>query len=392
MDKIKLIKSSFLSEKKTKKKLCRFIRKADILSMNKQCEMFEKNFSKKQKTKYSVFVSSGSSANLLLIQSLLNMKRLNLGDKILVSSLTWPTNIMPIIQLGLIPVLVDCNIETLNMDVQSIKDTISKEKNIKGLFLTNVLGFCSEIDEIAKICEEHNILFLEDNCESLGSEYKNKLLGNFGVASTFSFFVGHHISTIEGGMICTNDKNLYENLKMTRAHGWTRNNSRDFSEDLKNKHNIVKFYEKYTFYNLAYNMRPTEISGFLGNEQIKFWDYIVKTRQKNFNIFSKAAMRNDKIISLKLKNLNKISNFAFPLIFKNKEDCVEYAEHFLRENIEIRPIVAGDMASQPFFKKYSKHKESPVTHFIQENGFYIPNNPELTQPEINKIIKLISGN
>lgn len=392
MNKIKLVKSSFLNEKKTKSKLCKFIKKTNILSMNEQCEMFERNFAKKQKTNYAVFVSNGSSANLLLIQSFINMGYLNLGDKILVSSLTWATNIMPILQLGLVPILVDCNIETLNMDIENIKKAVAREKKIKGLFLTNALGFCSEIDKIAEFCEEYKILFFEDNCESLGSEYKNKLLGNFGIASTFSFFVGHHISTIEGGMVCTNDRKLYEHLKMARAHGWTRNNSQTFSTDLRNKYNIVKFYEKYTFYNLAYNMRPTEINGFLGNEQLKFWDTIVNTRQRNFNLFLKATIENEKVISLKLKSLNKISNFAFPLIFKNKEDCIEYAERFSKEGIEIRPIIAGDMASQPFFKKYRKYRKSPIAHFIQENGFYIPNNPELTQLEIKKIIRLISGN
>jgi len=190
--------------------------------MNKECKKFENNFSKFQKRKYSVFVASGSSANLLLIQSLLNIGELKKGDSVGVSALTWSTNIMPLIQLGLNPVLIDCEIDTVNVSLRKIRG-----ENIDALFLTNALGFCSDIDEIKKYCEKNKILLIEDNCESLGSEYKGKMFGNFGKASTFSFFVGHHLSTIEGGMVCTDDEELYNNLLIARIHGWSRNLSKE---------------------------------------------------------------------------------------------------------------------------------------------------------------------
>src|SRR3989344_393798 len=214
MKPIKLAKSNFYNEGKTKKSLLKFINSARILSMNKECQKFEVNFAKKQKRKFAVFVNSGSSANLALVQSLMNLGWLKKGDPVGFSSLTWSTNVMPLIQFDLIPKALDCNLNTLNT---SPDDVNLHKKEIKALFLTNVLGFCDDLEKIKNICKNHNIFLIEDNCESLGSQYFGKLLGNFGLASTFSFFVGHHLSTIEGGMICTDNEDLCYTLLMVRA-------------------------------------------------------------------------------------------------------------------------------------------------------------------------------
>ena len=388
MKKIKLIKSSFYNEEDTKKKLCSFIMDAEVLSMNNECKKFENNFSNFQKRKYCIFVTSGSSANLILIQSLLNLGKLKKGDKVGISALTWPTNVMPIIQLGLIPVLIDCEINTFNVSLDKIKG-----KEIDALFLTNALGFCSDIDKIEEYCKINEILFIEDNCESLGSEYKGRKLGNFGIASTFSFFIGHHLSTIEGGMVCTDDKGLYENLLMTRIHGWSRNLSEESQNELKSEHNITDFYNKYTFYDLAYNVRPTEINGFIGNVQIQYINEIINKRENNFKKINYAINKNPDIINLDVTNLTKISNFGVPLIFKNRELLEKYLSKFENNGVEVRPIISGSMSNQPFFKKYAdfkKHK-CPNAEFVHQNGFYCGNNPEMTEKEINLISNLISN-
>lgn len=390
MEKIKLIKSTFLDEKKTKNKLCDFIKNANILSMGSECQKFEEKFSKKQGRKYSVFVSNGSCANLLLIQSLRNVGKLKRGDEVFVSSLTWATNIMPIIQLGLKPILLDVEKETFNVSSKILKKAFLKNPNAKCLFLTNALGFCSDIDKIKEFCDKKNILFLEDNCESLGSEYKCIKLGNFGHASTFSFFVGHHISTIEGGMICTDDEKFYEILKMCRAHGWTRNNSPEFKEKMKANQNVNDFYNTYTFYDLAYNFRPTEINGFIGNVQIKYWDKIVKTREENFKQFYDATLNNNDIVKLKLTDMNIISNFGFPLLFKDKQTTEKYKQMFIDNQIEIRPIIGGDISSQPFLKKNIKNDNICLNaNNIHTHGFYFGNNPEMNKREINRIKNLL---
>lgn len=390
MNQIKLIKSTFYHEEETKKNLCSFIKNSSILSMHSECEKFERNFSKKQGRKFSVYVVNGSCANLLLIQALINLKKIKKGDKVFVSSLTWPTNIMPLLQLGLIPVFLDVEIDNLNVSSGILKNAFKNNRDVKALFLTNALGFCSDIDKIKEFCEEKKILFLEDNCESLGTEYKNKKLGNYSFASTFSFFVGHHLSTIEGGMICTDDELFYENLKLARSHGWTRNNSQYFLKNILKKYNVDNFYNIYTFYNLAYNFRPTEINGFIGNEQINYWDEIVLKRQDNFNRFNEYIKLNPDMLDINLKEINLISNFGVPLIFKNKIFFETYKEKFIKNKVEIRPIISGNITTQPFLDGHKFYKEDLINvEHISNFGFYFGNNPELEKEEINRLLNLL---
>jgi len=390
MDRISLIKSTFYNEKDTKEKLCNFIKEANILSMKTECEKYEQNFSKKQERKYSVFVYNGSCANMLLIQSLINMRVFKQGDKIFVSNLTWPTNVMPLIQLGLVPVFLDVELETLNVSSEILKNGYEEHPDVKGLFLTNALGFCSDIDKIQEFCDEKGIVFIEDNCESLGSKYQGKRLGNYGLASTVSFFVGHHLSTIEGGMISTDDEELYEYLKMSRSHGWTRNNSDDFKKKMRDENDIDDFYDIYAFYNLAFNFRPTEINGFIGNTQIKYWDEIVSKREENFNTFNDAIKTNEDLIQLNLEGMDIVSNFGMPLVFKSKKLFEEYKKKFIDNNIEIRPIIAGNIAEQPFMKDKKCFKTNlKNSEYISENGFYFGNNPEMTEEEISRITNLL---
>lgn len=384
---IKLIKSSFYHEKETKQALAKFILEEEILSMNRQCKMFEKAFAAKQGCKHAVYVSNGSVANLLLIQALLNSGKLKKGDKVGFSALTWPTNVMPLIQLGLIPVALDCNIETLNVSPQTLGTQI---KDLQGLFLTNVLGFCDDITRVKEMCEQHNVLLIEDNCESLGSKSNAKLLGNFGLASTFSFFVGHHISTIEGGMICTDDEDLYEQMVISRAHGWDRNLKPETQERLRAENNIDQFYSKYTFYDIASNFRPNEINGFIGNTQIQYWDEIVSKRVDNFSKFKLAMEDNDDFYQFELGHMNIVSNFSMPVICKTPELATQYRKRFEKAAVEIRPIIAGNMTKQPFYKKYvTDISPLPNSDLIHANGFYFGNNPEMTDLEIQILCKLL---
>jgi CDP-6-deoxy-D-xylo-4-hexulose-3-dehydrase len=386
---IKLMKSTFYHEDVAKEALAEFILHADMLSMGKECKKFENNFALKQGRKHAMFVSSGSMANLVLIQALLNLERLKKEDKVAVSSLTWATNIMPIIQLGLTPVALDCERETLNVSSNIIQQSAGCQ-NIKALFLTNVLGYASDIGKIRDWCSDNGVLLLEDNCESLGSQTEGKMLGNFGLASTFSTFVGHHFSTVEGGMICTDDDDLHDMLLMVRAHGWDRNISVDKQIELREKHGVDDFFARYTFYDLAFNARPTEISGFLGNQQLSYWDEIVDKRQKNFERFQKATETNDELLPLNVQHMDVVSNFAMPIVCKTTELFEKYRAKFESAHVEIRPIIAGDMTKQPFFRKYSK--DSPLcknADFVHKNGFYFPNNPELTEEEVALLCQLL---
>lgn len=381
---IKLQKSTFFKESDTKKKLCDFISKATILSMGDECKKFEIAFAKKQQRKHAVFVNSGSSADLVLIQALLNAGSLKRGDIVGVSALTWATNIMPLIQLGLQPFLIDCEVETLNVSPSTFRESLKIQPNIKALFITNTLGHSDDIAAIARLCQEHGIIFLEDNCESLGSVVEGILLGNWSLASTFSFFVGHHMSTIEGGMVCTDDDELYNQIVMARAHGWDRNLMAADQKILRDKFNVNEFYSKYTFYDLAFNLRPTEINGFLGNVQINYWDEIVQKRHQNFLVLHDLIRANKDLISLNYEHMDIVSSFAIPVIAKDNRNTTKYMAKFEKAQVEFRPMIAGSMARQPFYRKYIANPGiQPNAEFIHQNSFYFGNNPELTDSEID---------
>jgi len=229
---------------------------------------------------------------------------------------------------------------------------------------------------------------IEDNCESLGSEYKNIKLGNFGQASTFSFFIGHHMSTIEGGAVCTDDPKIYNMLKMVRSHGWDRNVELGERKRLRSKYKIDDFYGKYTFYDLAYNFRPTEIQGFLGLNQMKYIEQIIRRRENNYKKLL-SVYKNEDFEDTRA-NMTRVSNFAFPLVCKSKKLKEKYVKICNKAGIENRPIVAGLITKQPFYIKYVKEKIAlPNSERVHDNGLYFGNNPEMTNREISYIIKVL---
>jgi CDP-6-deoxy-D-xylo-4-hexulose-3-dehydrase len=387
---IKLQQSTFLDEGKTKLELCDFLMKSSILSMSTECAKFERNFAQWHKRSFANMVNSGSSANLVLIQALLNLGRIKRGDKIAVSALTWATNIMPLIQLGLSPRLVDCELKTLNVSRQKLEHALKQDPEIKAFFITNTLGFCDDLDEIASLCNDKNILLLEDNCESLGSIYKDRLLGNYGVASTFSFFVGHHLSAIEGGMVLTDDEELSCQITMCRAHGWDRNLTTENQAKLRETYSVDDFYAKYTFYDLGYNLRPTEINGFLGNCQLKYLDFIVEKREHNFSVVNNAIAQDKRLICIDTNHMDTVSNFAIPIIGNDGNVAKIFKNKFENSGIEIRPMIAGNMSRQPFFKKYCHGSLFPKnSEFIHLNGMYFGNHPELNNDDLDFIIEAL---
>lgn len=388
---IKLIKSTFHNEADTKEKLVSFIKNAEMLSFGPQCYEFEGKFSKWQGRKYCTFVNSGSSANLAIIQALLNLGRIKKGDKVGVSVLTWSTNIMPLMQLGLDIVPIDVELDTLNVSSAKLKDTLKKH-DIKMMFITNLLGFCDDIDEIAKLCKEKDIILIEDNCESLGTVYKGKKLGNYGLASTFSFYVGHHMSTVEGGAICTDDEEVANMLCLVRAHGWDRNLAESEQNKIRDKYKVNStFYSRYTFYDFGYNLRPTEINGFIGNTQMPYLDEIVKTRRDTFLEMAKIIYSQpDRFYPIRYDHIDLISNFAVPVVCKTQKIRDELVQA-CNGKLELRPIVGGDMTRQPFAQKHGvPEMKDTNASLIHEQGLYFGNNPDLTQEEKATILEIFA--
>ncbi len=387
---IKLIKSSFYNEEQTKKELCEFITNAQQLSYSKYCKQFESDFAKWQGTKYCVFLNSWSSANLAIIQTLLNLWKINKNDNVAFSSLTWSTNVMPIIQLWLNPIPLDVELNTLNVSIEKLKE-IHKKNNIKVLFLTNLLWFCDEIDKIKLYCNENNIILLEDNCESMWTVYKWKKLWNYWEMSSFSTYVGHHMSTIEWWMVCTNNEEYYKMLIIVRAHGWDRNMEKEDQNKIRKEYNIENnLHSNYAFYNLWYNLRPSEINWFLGCTQIPYLNEIVEKREKNFKIFVELINSNPNFENIKYEHIYLVSNFSVPIICKSKDILTKYINKFQENNVEIRPIVWWDITNQIFWKNlYWDKYINKNARYIHENWFYFWNSPEYTTEEIDLLCSLL---
>ena len=346
---------------------------------------FEKKWSKWLGTKYSVFVNSGSSANLAAIYSLILSGKLK-NNKIVVPAVSWVTTVTPAIQLGLEPIMCECDIDNLGLDINHLKEII-KNENPSAIILVHVLGFPNYMDEIIKLCQENNITLIEDTCESIGSEYEGRKLGTLGDLSTFSFYFGHHMSTIEGGMVSTDDEELYHILLSIRSHGWDRDLPKEKQESLREKYNIDSFRSLYTFYYPGFNLRATDLQAFIGLNQLEKLTTIVENRYKNY-VRYKNEIKND------FWNINPpkncyVSNFSFPIITKNIKSLTKA---LIENDIECRPLICGSINEHPFwYERYGK-QELPNSKMVHEYGIYIPNNHQMTDEEITKVIEIVNNN
>jgi len=380
---IPLMKDAFVREQDAKDALAAFVRTAGKLSMGEQCQRFEEAFAAVQNRKHAVLVNSGASANLLLLQALRNLGRLKDDDKIGFTALTWSTNVMPIIQMGFEPVPIDCEVASLNSSSKTLLARLA-EIDLQAFFITNVLGFAGDLGEIRRICEERGILLLEDNCEALGTELDGTKTGNFGSAATFSFFIAHHLSTIEGGMLVTDDGELATMIRIARANGWDRNLPAAEQVRLRKAHNVnSELYAKYTFYDLGFNFRPTEITGFLGLHQLALLEENIAMRARNYREIEELIVHHPDFIAVEHDHITRISPFCMPFVCKSRDLFHKYTAAFAESGVEIRPVIAGNIQLQPFYKKYVV-ASYPVenTDFVHACGFYCGNYPELTRSDL----------
>ena len=330
----------------------------------------EKKWSNWLGTNYSIFCNSGSSANLLMLWALIEAGRITRDSKIVVPSVAWATDLAPVIQLGMTPILCDSNLYNLSVDLEHL-EKIFKETNPDVLLLVSVLGLAPDMNIIKNLCDKYNVILLEDTCESMGSKFNNKKLGTFGLMSSFSTYFGHHISTIEGGFVSTNDETLYEVLKSIRSHGWGRDLSINHNSQLKSDWQVSNFDSLYTFYYSGFNLRSTDLQAFIGLHQIDKLDYICKKRNENYKLY------NGLLSNYKSKGFN--SNFAYPIISDNKNQIIQKLQD---NNIEVRPLICGSMGSQPFYIKEYGEKILPNSSIIDKKGFYVPNHPGLCEEDI----------
>lgn len=347
-------------------------------------EEFEEAWSQKLGVKHSVFVNSGSSANLLMLYTLIESGEIKVGDKVIVPAISWATDLAPVIQLGLVPILCDVDPENLGVCPKHLEEVVA-EHNPKVLLLVSVLGLVPNMPLLKGICDNNNIILLEDVCESLGSKWSGKTLGTFGLMSSFSLYFGHHLSTIEGGMVCTNDTETYHLLKSIRSHGWGREYPEGERKALESKYNVGEFNSLFTFYNVGFNIRATDLQAFIGISQLKKWDCVCATRSNNFKTYLSALP--DGIWKPTIDSRSYISNFAYPLITPNRD---RIRERLTAEGIECRPLISGSMSKQPMYtKNYSNTNTYEVAEKIHREGMYLPNHQHLSEEDVIRICDII---
>jgi CDP-6-deoxy-D-xylo-4-hexulose-3-dehydrase len=323
----------------------------------------------------SLMVNSGSSANLLIFQCLINpmVKKLKPGDEVLIPAICWSTSLWPIIQSGLKVKFVDIDLSSLNIDLNDLNKKITKKT--KALMLVHALGNCADMTKLINICKKNKIILIEDTCEALGSTYKNKPLGTFGDFSSFSFYYSHHITSGEGGMVCTKNKKYLEILKSLRSHGWSR--------DLKNNKTLSKKHKDidkdWIFINSGFNLRTTDINAAIGLEQLKRIKKILSIRKYNFLKIKKSLLRNKKynnqfIILDDQKHANA-AWFGIPIILSsnNKKYKQKIMSNLHRKGIMTRPIISGNFAKQPSIKLYKIkiNNQLPNSDLVDKKGFFL---------------------
>ncbi|TLD82254.1 DegT/DnrJ/EryC1/StrS family aminotransferase [Helicobacter sp. MIT 05-5293] len=364
--------------------------KSDYFTMGKKVAKFEEDFAAFVGAKYAVMTSSGSSANLIATAALFYTKnpKLQRGDEAIVPAVSWATTYYPLYQYGLKLKFVDIDLETLNYDLEALNAAVSEKT--KMIMVVNLLGNPNDFAAIKNIIKGKDIILLEDNCESLGAEFEGKAAGTFGVMGTFSTFYSHHIATMEGGFVVTDDEELYHILLCLRAHGWTRNLP-------KQNHITTKsddaFSESFRFILPGYNVRPLEMSGAIGIEQLKKFPQFLEQRRENAKVFSHFfANHPDFIIQ---KEIGKSSWFGFSFIIRldSKLKRKKVIHTLQNHNIESRPIVAGDFTQNEVIKyfDYEIFGDLKNAKYLHQNGFFVGNHQNNLSESLEQLAKVLRG-
>lgn len=361
-----------------------------MYTMGKHVAAFEKNFANFTGSKYCVMVNSGSSANLLAIAALCFRKenRLQPGDEVIVPAVSWATTFYPPHQYGLKLKFVDIDADTLNFDLKALEAAITDKTKL--IFAVNLLGNSNDYTAIKKIIGNKNITLVEDNCESMGATFEGRQTGTFGVMGTFSSFFSHHIATMEGGMVVTDDEELYHILISLRAHGWTRG--------LPKKNHVCgelsddPFFESFRFVLPGYNVRPVEMSGAIGVRQLEKLPGFITERRKNAETFIEL-FGNDKRFKIQ-KELGKSSWFGFALTLTEDAGFTrqKLSQHLMNEGVECRPIVAGNFTKNPVIQwmKHEIHGQLKNADRIHDKGLFVGNHQYDIKKEIQYLKQVLN--
>ena len=358
----------------------------DMYTMGKHVKQFEQEFAKQFGSQNAVMVNSGSSANLLML-SLLKWKYKLKGD-IIVPVVGWATTYFPIVQNGFVINFVDVDPNTWNINVNKIEEAITP--NTCAIMPVNLLGNSCEYAKIIGLCKEYNLLLIEDNCESMGAKYHNSYTGTIGLAGSFSFFFSHHIQTMEGGMVLCKNKDDADYMRSMRAHGWVR--------DLPDDSHLYKktgnaFNDNFIFATPGYNIRPLEMSGAIGTEQLKKWNNIMETRLANKKLF--ISLFKDKPWCRIQKEVGTSSWFTFGMVLDGelKGRRAEVINALDKAGIQNRPLASRNFLKQPVMRdlNYITNSKYEAADDIHDNGFFVGNGSQHIKEGINKLYEVISS-
>lgn len=363
----------------------------DMYTMGESVKQFEEDFCQFLDKKYCVMVSSGSTANLIATAALFYTKepKLKRGDEVIVPAVSWSTTYYPLYQYGLKLKFVDIDIETLNYDLTALESAITDKT--KMIMAVNLLGNPNDFDAINAMIKNKDILLLEDNCESMGAEYKGKQAGTFGIMGTFSTFFSHHMATMEGGFVATDDEELYHILLSLRAHGWTRNLPKenkvaDKSDDW--------FEESFRFVLPGYNVRPVEMSGAIGVEQLKKLPGFLNQRRENAKLFKKLFGDHPDFIIQKEIGVSSWFGFSFIIKPTSKLKRKDIVKKLMDNHIDCRPIVTGNFTKNDVMKyfDYEIHGELKNADYLHENGFFVGNHQIDLKEQIEYLANVLYPN
>jgi CDP-6-deoxy-D-xylo-4-hexulose-3-dehydrase len=379
--------------KEDRKVLSDFILDNRRLTNGERVKEFESIWSKWLGVKHSVMVNSGNSGNFL---SIAIVKELYGIGEVIVPPLGWVSDISSVVQLGMTPVFVDISMDNLSITAENIEKAITPKT--KAIVLVHCLGFNAINEKILEISKKHNLVLIEDCCEAHGATFKGQKVGSFGDISIFSFYFGHHITTIEGGMVCVNDDNANDIVRLFRSHGMTREASQELQDNFT--HNYPELNPLFTFAVAGFNMRSTELNAVLGVEQMKRIDSNVEKRQHNFKLWLDNL---DKYKFYTEFDVEGNSNFALPLIMKKGyEDRFDINDDFsgVRDILDLSGVEyrlgtagGGNQALQPYLKKYEHRIEGELTNvnYIHSNSLYIGNHTDLTDEQIISLCKSLNN-
>jgi CDP-6-deoxy-D-xylo-4-hexulose-3-dehydrase len=366
-------------------KLAKFVLTSDRFTNGKKVREFESKWNDWLGSKYSLYVSSGSTANYLLLSAIKELYGLKDGDKVLVPACTWVTNVGPVIQLGFTPIFCDINLDNFSFCEQDLEYISKIHSDIKLIFVTHLIGFSANVEKYKELFP--NALILDDVCESHGCKLPNGYrTGSDSLGATFSFYFGHHISTIEGGMISTNNYELYDLMKIKRSHGLARESTR-YAEYVKQYPDISN---QFLFVTDGYNFRNHEICAVLGLTQLKRLDRYIQKRNENYKKFVELISKYSFNFYIPLVP-QTCSNFCFPLICRTKELADRLKVIFNEVGIEHRPIISGNLLKQPFLSghKITTQKDNLNVDYIHNNGIYLGNNQFIGDEELNLLKSIL---